>query len=352
MKKTIFILICASLAAVSCTQKSTSTREPVSLVSDILANKSHPARSIVANLGNSSPSGDIYVIGSKDCCLAIQQELVNCDRHDNVDGTPRPDALPDFSGETICSIVDSIAGTAISGLAASDTLRLRELCVRHLISAMDTVCHISRYDSRGLGVKSSAKVVILADPAFERYGKFDCDTLLKTLDCNLPVLTPLSLMRDQISNRKNIAVIPAPGYENNEVYRQVFGCSCFVAAAPADSSDVLLSVLDAYAASGATAPLDALILDDGTPRRETLDAIRRIHDINCPESLKYGRLVARGFTVLDPLSAISEATYKLMRKQNLFTHGIYYPKTANYVVLPLSGDHDSDILMTLADVQD
>ena len=42
-------------------------------------------------------SGCIAIIGSPEESSALSAEFVTCDRFDNIDGSARPDGLPDFA---------------------------------------------------------------------------------------------------------------------------------------------------------------------------------------------------------------------------------------------------------------
>ena len=105
MKRIIIILLLVALSvAVSCSRRVESSYDSLQFV-DELVTDSLPGLQRIAKLAGDR-SGVIALIGEPRHCLAISEKLLNVDDYDNVDAREVHDGLPDFSGETVVSILD------------------------------------------------------------------------------------------------------------------------------------------------------------------------------------------------------------------------------------------------------
>lgn len=334
----------------SCSNQVSTPRPAIDYVGNILADRSGDDYKIVSSFDSTRVDGPICIVGEPERCIYLSEAFMTSDSFDNVTGARKSDALPDFSGERILSLMDKANAPYGGYLNASNTAFLRELAVRHMVSCLDTVTFVSPFDKEGMGRKSPAKMIVLASPYMSAYGCFDADTLFTCLGLPSPVISPLDLMFGKslasASQDRGVSVglIADSLAIADGVYRMAFTQACRKAACgkselvqkPASGSgNELAAFLESYAAAGGTAPLSALVVDDFTvdisSLEEELAAVRvELSD----ESLRFGKLLADDFRILDPRSTLTAECYGRMRKKNSFTHNIAYPAADALVSMP------------------
>lgn len=80
-------------------------------------------------------------------------------------------------------------------------------------------------------------------------------------------------------------------------------------------------------------PVDALILDDfGVDTGFLTEELGRIRQKGTDEDIVLSKVVAPDMEIIDPLDETTEACYRLLRRENRFTHNIAYPKARFYEV--------------------
>ncbi|MGN0201648.1 MAG: hypothetical protein ACI399_01925 [Candidatus Cryptobacteroides sp.] len=120
-------------------------------------------------------SGSIAVIGSPAECAAVSSELATCDRFDNIDGSLRPDGLPDFAGERIVAVLDSANFPYRTPQGAPGTdFSLSETAVRNLLAVMDA--------------DVACKIVIVCSPLLAEYCSAEMVRFLAAVGADVPVI--------------------------------------------------------------------------------------------------------------------------------------------------------------------
>lgn len=354
MRKSLFLLLFLNMFCLfSCRQAPGVQRQTIPLVREILSGSLPHESSILERSKSPRVSDAIYLIGDTGEVESFAGEFLNCDIFDNVDGSIGRDGLPDFAGETIVSLYD-VANAPYQGyLDAGNEDFLRELNVRSALSALDTLCYISPYDRDGAGTKSEAKMIVLCSPYAAAYGAFDIDTLFRSSSCTIPVISPLDVAYGKVLQEKGsaavIGVLAPRETVLSGVYSEVLkqkarsmglpGAECVVFSA--SSPDPLTEFIDNYLSSGYTSPLDALIVDDASLDIASMEkSLSRITSVMSGESLTYGRAVSEDFKILSVRRLVCEECYSLMRRLNLFTHNIYYPKSEQCLTFPVPGLSD------------
>lgn len=367
MRRIIVPVLPLLLALLSCEPGVQSGRDTISLVKAIASDTGAPEHSMLASFHKVPASGDIYIVGAPGSCDLICRDFVSCDVHENARGREWSDGLKDFAGETFACVRDS-ENTPYSSLASQKGEdALRELAVRYAVSALSPKCSVSIYDLDGNHAKNPAKLIILADPWLLDKGKFDIDTLFTLTGCKVPVVSPQKLLLDAAlgGDRKcfNCGILCDSLYLSGGVYpalfasearsRDIVGARCFTAATPA-SGGVLGSFLDAYIEAGNSEPLDVLLIDDWSVNPESVQAeLNAINDFSREEYLRYGKLLAGDFAVLNSSAITMSACYSLLRERSLFTHRIAQPDSVNYAVKPYPNASDMQFLLIPAEnVQD
>lgn len=345
MKRYCLVLACcvAAIAAVSCKKKAESGEPPIVLVSAIIENESMPAHGLVSGYDADDPLKNIFLVGSPELCESLRARLMEVDDFDNIDGSRRSDGLPDFAGEVVSTIVD-FANTPYSSFEGREDA-LREVTVRNVLAAMDTLCFINEYDKSGVASKPLPKVVVMVSPYATAWGKYDVDTLMTALGCNLPVVFPVESMLDKVfaAKKGSLAVGFITGEESlsPEGYAALLaskaakegreGCESIVFPSEIMATDPLLAFLDSCLVEGKVRPLDAIIVDDPNADAYALRlTLGRITNPDNPESLSYGNLIAPGCVLQEITEAVSDECYALLRAGNLFTHNIAFPRSLEF----------------------
>ena len=100
------LCVLVTVLLVSCSGHNSVTRQPVPYVSRMLSDTSAAGYRLLHSFDDGDVSGVIAVIGSSEECILMSEKLMTGDDFDNVDGSARPDGLPDFAGETVTSFID------------------------------------------------------------------------------------------------------------------------------------------------------------------------------------------------------------------------------------------------------
>lgn len=346
MKRIYFLLALA--LAVSCNRSKPEVRPVISLVSEIITDAGSPEHSLVADYDAADPAKSIYVAGAPERCKPILMSLKGCDSYDNADGRAVSDGLPDFAGEVVCTILDFANTPYGKFLDAGMEEDLKEVTVRTVLAAMDTLCYINEFDKNGVATKPQAKVLVLASPYASAFGQFDVDSLFRTLGCNLPVVYPLRSMLDEVlSDRSSGAVVgvvaekdslTAMAYSSYVAGNGAAGSDCVVLNPDPSAADPLLAFLDSCLVAGKTRPFDAILVDDTSVDADAMRlTLKRITMETNEESLSYGKLIAPGCRILDVLGTVNTECYRLLRHDNLFRHDIAYPRSIEYKTVATSG---------------
>lgn len=361
------LLSLLALAAVSCKPSEQVGRKTVPLVRNIISDKDSPYNLLIDGRA-ANPSDDICVIGSEAACNSIADALLSLDQRDNVDGKMYSDGLLDFSGETVCCIIDSDSQDYPGVLSRHEDVSLREGAVRLALAAIDTTYHLSPYDISGRGGKVPAKVIVLTDPHLIQYAKFDIDTLFRATDCSIPVISSLDVMLDDVfeaaSGRSvNVGILCDSANVHSVAYNSIFNAAmhrngaknsgCVVIPARAKDKGTMLDFLDDFIGTGIELPLDFIIIDSYSVDIDEMKAdLATAVSVMNEESMTYGKLISESFAFVDPASSISRRCYELLRGENLFTHNISKPQTVSYYSAARpDAEDDSIILISGAYVQ-
>lgn len=353
MKKLIIpvLLLLASLA-VSCHKKiDLSDGTPIPYVVSILEDAESAEYKVLKSFDPSVKDAAIYVIGDRAACSIAVAELLEADDRDNIDGMFKPDSLPDFAGERIASFADVAYGSHDQLVVDGKADLLKELTVRSVVKALDSLCFVSPFDTEGQGHKSAAKLIVLADPAAARYGRYDVGYLMEKASCPIPVVSPLyTLAREMISaDDVTVGVITTRRRSDTGIYADILssaasaggfkGQECVVKIIDR-SNDPLLSFLDRYRQEGHARPLDYLLVDvpgaDFKKMEETLELIRSVMN---EESLRYSSCISKDFKIVETGSALRRECYDILREQNLFTHKIAFPAEERYLNVAANDDN-------------
>lgn len=351
----LFLLLLFPAAA--CRRQAAEFRPTIPLVREILSTRSD-ARAQLLRDRQSEPASDIAIIGPELNCEQLAELFLSRDEQDNVDARQVRDGLPDFAGETFACIED--AEPCDAALAAVGTEAFRTRTVLRVLSALDTVVHISPYDLDGLAAKASSKALVLADPYLAEYGGFDVDTLFRSTGCRIPVFSPIELMIDRALARGgrpdlSVGILCDPRYAATGIYERIFErlaagrnmpeTGVFVFGTAARDS-VLRSMMKQYVASGRSKPLDAILIDDLSVRPDSLKSeLAEIVSVMNESSMTYGRLVSRNFFFLNAFDEVSAACYNFLRQNNLFTHNIAKPQVTVYRPVARPGSEDGSVIL-------
>lgn len=331
MKINPFYALGLCLLAASCSHKSEEGSGTVRFVRDVLSNRSSREAVIVTG-ARPKPEGDVYVIGTDASCLKVSESLFSYDRHDNVDGRIVRDYLPDFAGERICCVVDRAIRGYSDYLGDGGRDALREIVVRRVIDALDTLGYLSVFDTEGRSHRNGAKVVVLADSYLAQVSKPDIDTLFNVLGCSVPILSSSIAVKDALAGYDPSRVGIMCSRESLE--SGVFDGYGFAACVDG-SEEPLREFLDTCAAAGRVEPFDAIVVDG---LNVSLDTVQSELSVMCSvmdkASMIYGKWFSDSFKLFNSLEVLAERCYSLLREGNLFTHNISRPTLCLYAVLP------------------
>lgn len=315
----------------------------IPLVQEIMANEGNPYNKML-NEARPSKDGEICIIGSEEAVLRIADIFAQADERDNVNGSSIPDGLPDFAGETISCIIDTLNYPYEQYLESNNQELLKRITVQHVLTAIDTAYNISPFDEVGLGSKGRAKLIVLADPYLAQYGGFDADTLLRTFGCDVPIIAPLDIiLSERIAQTKGTptGILCNPRFTATGIYSVRFRdiasrngvtkADCVVFPTPTDSTDIMKSFLDRYIAAGFTKPLNSLLIDDFNANPEEVKtSLANLISLMNEESVTYRKYIAEDFRVYESGAALKEECFSFLRNTNRFTHKISKPVISVY----------------------
>lgn len=354
------LAVALSAALVSCTGKVTVGGDVLPLVKNIVSDRTGRAAGLLENYDGASPRGGIYIVGEPDRVADLAHRFAISDTHDNVDGSFRPDSLPDFSGETICAFKDSLYSPYNAAFPAGNEIKLRETVVRQALWTLDTLCHLSPFDVKGLGTKTAAKIIVFTSPSTALYGIPDVDTLGNLMNRRLAVMNPLEstltkLFRN-IPGKLNVGVIAKKGTAASGVYDKIFerysarfgrkDCTVYVSERRGALSDPLREFLDSYLDSGNSAALSAIIIDDFDVDVPTArKSFREITSVMSSEYPVYEKVLSRRTDIHSTAEDVTEQCFAYMRESNIFTHLISFPRLENYYTAASPAGNDPFILI-------
>lgn len=360
MRKALQLLPAMLLVILAgCTGGQPASRPVIAYVDSILANPGIREFSLMS----SAPDiySDISIIDSPERCLLLSETFMSMDIFDNVDGSPSEDGIPDFAGERIASLMDD-RYTPYSKHLRNGEEALREIAVRSLIAAMDTVCCLAAFDRDGRSHKPASKAVVLSSPLMAAYGMFDVDTLISVTGSAVKVFSPVTSMISEAFEASvapvNVLVLASPDVITSGAYQTVFSemaaqkgdtiSKCALFPLPAESHDSLATVssgLDTFRSlvdscrSRGISHVGALLVDDYSISVSQLEELyASVISSDEEDDLKRRQVLAREFRIVDPRKAVAADCYRSFRQQNLFTHNIAYPIASAYITSPES-DH-------------
>lgn len=329
MKKSVILAVAVLALLSSCKTQTLPPRPTIPLVENIVRDTTGLA-AIVARAGNST-AGSIAIIGEPVQAVTLSRLFVSVDAVDNIDGRAVRDSLADFAGEQFDVILD--ANNAPYAHYINDGIdSLRESAVLGAMFAWDSTSMKSAISKQRLP-KNRAKILVFCSPLHSAHGLFDVDTLQLLCGGHSRIFTPveITLKAAVEAGAQNIAVWASKDIVASGAYNSAFeemgytGTVTSLTPDPAlDSRTELRSLLRQYQATGLS--LDALVLSDynidPTPLNSELALIRKG---GTEEDMAFSRMLSPEFVVLAPGSCLTDAVYKYMRENNLFTHRIARP---------------------------
>lgn len=357
MKRLATILSIAALAAlVSCRETVFTPRPTIPLVYEILQDTSG-LNGVVKGYRSDIPGGSIAVIGPSEKAILLSESLLTADFVNNIDGSPREDLLPDFSGEHIDLLLDPVNDPYEKFLPENPD-GLREAAVRLSLFAMDTLCRLNPYSADNLKRKSSAKVLVFASSLVSQWGQFDVDTLIQLSGGRPLTLSPAQALLEEAligGDKVNIGVWASAPVAESGVYEAVHAgmksASALRVLTPregTDESSQFRSFLSQYRKAGFPLPMHVLLLDEfGVSASEIMATADSIRVGFSEEDMAMAKVLAPDFRVVEATSALCHSCYRMLRRENLFTHNIAYPGASLYRT---EKDHDGTmVLVELSD---
>ena len=356
MKRLAYVLSIAALAALtSCRETVFTPRPTIPLVYSILSDTS--SLNVVKGYHSQDPDGSIAIIGTPEETILLAEKLLTADLVNNIDGSGRPDMLPDFSGEQFDLILDPVAAPYEKFLP-DNTDGLREATVGLSMFAIDTLCRLNPFSADNLKPKSGAKVMLFSSTLVSEFGQFDVDTLIQLAGGVPLTLSPAQALLEEAllgGDKVNIGVWASAEVAGSGVYEAVHSnlrsASTLKVLAPESGIDIkerFRSILTQYRKDGCPLPMHVLLLDDfGAPVEEILAEADTIRAGFSEEDLAMAKVLAPDFRVVEATSALCHSCYRMLRRENLFTHNIEYPRASLYRT---EKDHDGNtVLVELSD---
>lgn len=339
--KRLFSIILATGAVLSltaCHETVSAPRPAIPLVHSILQDTSAMGH-VVKAYAASGQEGSITLIGEPAQTILLAESMLNADFVNNIDGSSRPDALPDFAGEQLDLVLDAL-NAPYEKYMGGDTDALRADVVGLSVFAMDTVSRVNPFSPENLLYKSRAKVLVYSSSIISEYGQFDVDTLLQLAGARPLTLSPVQALLDEAlagGNAVNIGVWASPLIASSGIYEAVHGRLGSASAlkvmnsAEEGTSNAFRDILLQYRNSGSPLPMHALLLDDFSMNAGELMALADSIRVGySEEDMALSKVLAKDFRVIEARTAISRSCYRLMRRENLFTHNISYPAAKLY----------------------
>ena len=350
----LFNYFSAAVAVVSmfsgCKSQETSNAKIGEFALSLISDTTQATYQIISANRARNIHGEISVIGEPEEALLISEYLIQSDRYDNISGTAKPDGLPDFAGETVSPILDSYNGSYSALVEGGREELLSEINVRNFAAALDTACYLNAFDTEKIVHKSGAKLVVLSSLYASAYGYGDIDTLRTLTNSYSKVISPVHAMLEeawaQCGEGMNIGIWTTSDVLGSGVYATVFDkereirkdyAAKYTAITPDTSSTVtgrFLDFMKKYSDSGENGnkKLQALLVDDiNIPVEELREAVKSVMAVDQDRYITYLNYLAPDFKVIDLKETVSSACYKLLRKDNAFTHRISYPRVNVYV---------------------
>lgn len=341
MRKLAIACLALASLAFACKQAVPTPRPTIPLVEGIASDTTGLHR-MAATAGHLGAHGAIALLGEPSDVIRLARHMQHVDVLDNIDARAVRDSLPDFSGEEFQAILDvtnaPYAHFLASGLGTESLDSLREAAVRNALFAWDSTCFSRSTDKAATLQKRRSKVLIYTSFLQEQYGLFDVDTLQQLTGGASYLLSPARVMLEDAIRRgaSHIAVWAPRAVRQSNVFQQVYeelgGKGTVMVLTPDAALDVrteLRNLLSQYHTTDLS--LDALILCDYHPDLASLASeIALIRQSTTEQDRAYSRMLSPSFFVLDPCTSLTAATYKLLRRENLFTHRISLPQVRYY----------------------
>ena len=172
--KLLSLALAALALTVSCARRVETGYDSIDYVDRLLRDSLPSLVEKASFAGNSS--GAIVLIGDPMDCLTVSERMMLSDDFDNVDARPVRDGLPDFSGETIVSLLD-FALSPYDSLPATgeDSVLVREAAVKNALAALDT--------------SVNCKVLVICSPALSGRGAEDVADLFEKIRFDVPIVS-------------------------------------------------------------------------------------------------------------------------------------------------------------------
>lgn len=259
--------------------------------------------------------GELFIIGGQKDCAALSSRLLLSDDFDNVDGSARPDRLPDFAGERIASVVDTLLSEVPLQKDSAAVMAYRDRVVRLFLATLDTLYCADRFGYELNAVKPRSKVVMIPSGDVYELAGSDIDTLLKASGAEVRVLFTSEILSSNLEGRHGKGAV-----------------SIALDSIPSTGTP-LRSLLQAYSASGEVRPVSAVVIRNfGISSVELMKECDQILRGETWDDFELSKLIGSGFEVLDPVELTVRECFRTLRRSNLFTHDIAYPISHTYMV--------------------
>ena len=343
MRNHILIGIAAAALVCACKPQVAPPRPTISLVEAIVADTSGVGR-VARSAGHGAVQGSVALIGEPQDGILLARRFVAADRVDNIDGQARRDSLPDFAGEVFDVILDAYNApynhffaegpNRVEGLDS-----LRAAAVQNAVFAWDSTCFRSASDLESRLGKSRAKVLVFTSAAQAEYGLFDVDTLQQLTGGKSHLVSAMNVLLEEAfeGGAKNLAVWTSRDTRVSGVWQHVFSQmaepgTTLTVITPESALDIrteFRDVLRQYRTTGRS--LDALLIDSyATDQLPLLGEVTMIRRGGTDEDTALDKMLSPDFRVLDAGSSVVRSTYRLLRRENLFTHRIARPSARYY----------------------
>lgn len=81
-------------------------------------------------------------------------------------------------------------------------------------------------------------------------------------------------------------------------------------------------------------PISALVVDERSVDIEAVKAsLEQVLTVQTEENLNSRKLITKDFEIVDMDKAVTDECYRILRKNNIFTHNISYPVSRNYITV-------------------
>ena len=358
MKRLVPILSTAVLALLlSCQETVFTPRPTIPLVYSILQDTSG-LKGVVKSYRSQGPDGSIAIIGSPEETILLAESLLTADNVNNIDGSLRPDLLPDFAGEHFDLLLDPV-NSPYDKFIPDNTQGLREAAVMVSVFGMDSLCRLNPYSPDNLRFKRGAKLLLYSSTYISEWGQFDVDTLIQLAGGAPLTLSPAQALLEEAligKDNVNIGVWASAKVAESGVYEAVHSrmhsASVLKVMTPDESGidvrDRFRSILGQYRKAGFPLPMHVLLLDDfGADVSGIMAEADSIRVGFSEEDMAMAKVLAPDFRVVEAKSALSRSCYRMLRRENLFTHNIAYPSASLYRT-----ERDHDGTMVLVELSD